>query len=311
MRIRLRPAVRHAWPIALIAAAFVARGDAEADAVPVFPDFSSTAGMALRGDAQQVDSVLRLTAVDQFTSATGSAWFTTPLALAPGFETTFQFRITPGALYRDEAGDGLSFTIQNAGIDALGLPGHSIGYGGIAASLAVEFDTFLNNDDGTALYGDPNGNHLSVHTRGLEPNSGDEAFSLGSNTAIPILDDAQVHTARISYAPGTLEIFMDGSGAPYLSVAVDLADLLTSPDAFFGFTAASGAATSNHDILSWSLVQVPEAGTGLLTALGLAILGRNSFRVARSPRVLRGYARSATRSRCSTCPSSRPCSTSL
>jgi len=259
---------------AMLAAALVAVGAAAADPLPSFPDFGSTAGLTLKGNAQQVGSVLRLTATDQFTAAAGSAWFDSPISLSVGFESVFTFRITPGELYRGEAGDGLTFTIQDAGLDALGFAGHAIGYGGIPDSLAVEFDTFLNNDSGTALYGDPNGNHVSVHTRGVEPNSGDEAYSLGSSTTIPTLDDAQVHTARVDYLPGTLQVFMDGSSAPYVSVAVDLGDLLATPDAFFGFTAGSGAATSNHDILSWSLVQIPEPRTGVLAALGLALLAR-------------------------------------
>jgi hypothetical protein len=260
-----------------------------AGGVPSFPDFSSTQGLSLNGTAQQVGNVLRLSATSEFNAA-ASAWFDTPLSLSTGFETIFHFRITPGTLYRDEAADGLTFTIQNAGLDALGLPGHAIGYGGIPASLAVEFDTFLNNDAGTALYGDPNGNHLSVHTRGLEPNSGDEIFSLGSSTAIPVLDDAQVHTARISYAPGTLAIFLDGASTPDVSVSVNLANLLAAPRAFFGFTAASGAATSDHDILSWSLTQVPEPGTGSLIAFGVVLLACQSRGRRRRPIALKSEA---------------------
>jgi hypothetical protein len=261
------------WSLpALLLAAVGASDHAIADPLPSFPDFSSTAGLTLNGNAQQVGSVLRLTAADQFTSAAGTAWFNSPISLSIGFESVFTFRITPGALYNGEAGDGISFTIQDAGLGALGFPGSSIGYGGIPDSLAVEFDTFQNNQANTALFGDPNGNHVSVHTRGVDPNSADEAFSLGSSTSIPTLDDAQVHTARIDYLPGKLQVFMDGSSAPYVSVPVDLANLLATPDSFFGFTAGSGGATSDHDILSWSLVQIPEPGTLALVSIGLSAI---------------------------------------
>jgi hypothetical protein len=67
------------------------------------------------------------------------------------------------------------------------------------------------------------------------------------------------------------------------SASVNLANLLAAPHAFFGFTAGSGAATSDHDILSWSLVQVPEPRTGILIALGVALLAGGSRRRAGLP----------------------------
>jgi hypothetical protein len=93
---------------------------------------------------------------------------------------------------------------------ALGTGRHELGYGELPNSLAVEFDTVQNpaKDFGGTL-GDPNDNHISVQTRGKEPNSGDTEFSLGFTTqttpAIPDFADGTVHTTWILYQPGSLE----------------------------------------------------------------------------------------------------------
>ena len=70
--------------------------------------------------------------------------------------------------------DGFTFVIQNSdsslfgggGSSALGSTGGGLGYAGIPNSLAVEFDTWFN-----PVLGDPNGNHISVHTAGTLQNT--------------------------------------------------------------------------------------------------------------------------------------------
>jgi hypothetical protein len=209
------------------------------------------------GSAVRIGSVLRLTPAvpDQ----AGSAWESSKQTVETGFETTFQFRITePGGIEDDPLGaDGLAFVVQNYSVTALGAAGGGIGYDGIPNSLAVEFDTWPNFD-----LGDPDNNHVSIQTRGTAPNSVAHQFSLGSTSAIPNLSDGQVHTATIRYTPGTLQVSVDGSEV--LSVAVNLAELLTLDGgrAFVGFTAGTGAAWENHDILSWSFVNVSSGPTG-------------------------------------------------
>jgi hypothetical protein len=125
----------------------------------------------------------------------------------------------------------------------------------LANSLAVEFDTWCN------LY-DPNGNHVSVHTRGTDPNSSDEAFSLGSATAIPNMSDGNVHTVKINYVPGTMRIFLDNLMTPVLEVSVDLESTLNldGGQAWVGFTAATGGAKENHDLLNWSFTEPVDQG---------------------------------------------------
>jgi hypothetical protein len=257
---------------------------AEADLI--YSDFSSSAGLTLNGvaTAPATGNVLRLTATNTFNAA-GTAWFNTKQDVQFGFDTTFQFRISPGTSFSTQSSaDGFTFMIQNSGLNEIGAAGDGIGYGGIANSVAIEFDTFCNSPDAANCLNsgnninDPNGNHISVLTRGTEANIQQEQNSLGSTTNIPVLDNAQVYTARILYVPGTLSIFIDN--VPTLTVPLDLATKLSldSGRAYLGFTSGTGVATANHDILNWSstsnsVAAVPEPSTLVLLFSGLLVAG--------------------------------------
>ena len=214
-----------------------------------YPDFSSTVGLALVGDATQIDNKLRLTL--PIAQQAGAAWHITKQFVQDGFETTFQFQITDlgGGSGLEPGADGIVFVIQNNSVSALGFGGYGIGYHGIPNSLAVEFDTWHNSS-----WDDPNNNHVSVHTRGIDPNSVHHAYSLGSTTEIPDMSDGNVHTARIDYVPGTMRVYLDNLTEPALTVDVNLGDILSLDGgyAWVGFTSATGAAWENHDLLSWS-----------------------------------------------------------
>ena len=111
-----------------------------------------------------------------------------------------------------------------------------MGYDEIPNSLAVEFDTILNE--------------VAVHTRGIERNSSDPEYSLGSATAPVDLDDGSIHTAQIGYTPGTLSVSFDDLATPALTVSVDLLDTLDLDlgRAYVGF---GSNAFDDRDILGW------------------------------------------------------------
>lgn len=232
-----------------------------------YPDFSSAAGLNLVGTTARVDDRLRLTSSKSWQN--GAIWYTTRQFVQEGFETTFQFQITnlgsnpnyaPGA-------DGIVFVIQNHSASSLGAHGGGIGYGnlnspeeGIPNSIAIEFDTWSNDSNCSGCnFNDPNNNHVSVQTRGLDTNTPDHNYSLGTVSNIPDLSDGTTHTVKIDYYPGSMRIFMDNLLTPILTVNVSLSDTLTLDNgyAWVGFTSATGLSWESHDLLNWSFdVQV-------------------------------------------------------
>ena len=176
----------------------------------------------------------------------GACWYKTKQQVDEGFETEFIFQITDiGGWWG--GGDGFAFVVQNYAMDAIGGIGGEIGYGGIPNSLAIEFDTWNN-------YGDPNNNHISIQTKGTEPNESDKSASIGYTTEISNLSDGEIHRIKITYQPPLIEIYMDSlNSTPVLSVNINLADSLQLDDgrAWIGFTAATGSAYEKHYILSW------------------------------------------------------------
>lgn len=218
-----------------------------------FGDFSSAAGLNLIGSAGvSADHHLRLMPAQ---SSIGGAWYTAEKSLVAGsFDTTFQFQLSTAGGGTDGS-EGFAFVIQNSSTAALGGYNEFLGYEGIPNSIAVEFDTAQESG-----FGDPSASHIGVHTNGLGANGANESFRIGAayNTSGFILDNAQVHTARINYVPGTLKIYLDNVGpaaTPVLTVSVDLQTKLglDAGRAWVGFTAAGGNSPLQQDILNWSL----------------------------------------------------------
>ena len=232
-----------------------------------YPDFSSTAGLAMNGNAVQAGTALRVSGAS--ISEKGSAYYDQAVAVDNGFETTFTFSITAQS---SGGGDGFAFLIQNdpvAGLTALADHASAIGYSGFLANptnaidnaIAVEFDTYFGGS-----WGDPSGNHISVHTGGTGDCNAHEDYSLGSVTPAIDMSDGAVHTVKIAYDGVNLDVYLDDLVTPVLTVAWDFTtggtyagggavggmNLQGGTSAYVGFTAAAGGAWENHDIHSWS-----------------------------------------------------------
>jgi len=220
---------------------------------PNFPNFANAGNSIVTNvNASIIGGVLQLnpSLIDQH----GSAWFSTPQSVSNGFTTTFTFQITNPP----SPGDGLAFVIQNspAGKLAIGetVNGEGISYAGITNSLAVEFDTFQNGNEG-----DPNNNHVAVQSCGTAANSVNHSplCTLGLNPLAsgPTLADGHVHTVTISYIPPLLQVNLDSTDLfPGGITITNLATLLGlgGGPAFVGFTGATGASFETNDILSWT-----------------------------------------------------------
>jgi hypothetical protein len=235
-----------------------------------FPDFSSTAGLVLNGNAVQNGSALRL--VPSVLSQKGTVWFATPLPVVGGFDTTFTFQTSVPS---GGGADGFTFAIHNDPRGTTLLTNHAaaLGYGAFATSpagtamsngLVVEFDTFQSSFGG---YSDLSGNEISVHTGGTGENSHGEGFSIGRVSPAVNFSNAAVHTARVQYVPGTIKVYLDNLTTPVLTAPYTFAgggthvlpatpvgglSLLPGGYAYVGFTASTGGSFENYDLLSWT-----------------------------------------------------------
>lgn len=182
-----------------------------------------------------------------------SAYYTQKITLSDNgsFSTYFVFQIQ-----RDEnnRADGFTFIVQPNDITSIGAYGGYLGYSGIANSLAIEFDTYLNTE-----FNDPNNNHAAIDTNGsvFHTTSLDvvNLTSIGYDIApIPPVP----YYVWIDYNNTTqiLELRINNSNnrpaLPVLSKSINLvSDILHTEDVYVGFTAGTGDQYEQHQILSW------------------------------------------------------------
>ena len=184
---------------------------------------------------------LRLTPSTTLTG--GSAFSRTPVALGldGAFSVAFSFTMDQHA---GGGADGIAFMLQGDSATALGDLGSGIGYVGIEPSIAVEFDTYRN---GSAPEHDPDANHAGINLHG-------DPHSVATYTPAFDLKSGERRYAWVDYDGVTLEVRVaDEAARPAvasLRFDVDVVELLGANEAYVGFTAATGAASSRHRIHS-------------------------------------------------------------
>jgi hypothetical protein len=201
-------------------------------------------GMALSGAARvatAAGTVLRLVPA-QF-GKSGSAFSYTRVSTAK-FSSSFSFRFSNCGSTRGTAsgGDGFVFVVQP---DLLGAGGGGLGYLVVTNTVGVEFDIFQNPERN-----DPDSSHVGI----------DVAGSVTSLTTAPVVPDMKKGDrwfAWIDYDQGRLELRLSQndvrpSGAT-LSADVDIPKILNAATGHLGFTASTGWAWADEDILSWEI----------------------------------------------------------
>ncbi len=205
---------------------------------------STPPGMQLVGNAVITDDLgggftdqrLRLT----FSSGgqQGSGWRNSISNVSQSFDTTFTFQISfPGG----GGADGFSFNVHNLG--------SSINVGengpGVAGSLTVAFDTWNNGGS------EPSDNFIRVFSNGADIATRDMNSGVGAVN----MSDSGTYTARVAYAPGDLDVYINGVQV-ISNVAVTLGAgnglVSNTGSAYVGFGGRTGGATENHDIKTWS-----------------------------------------------------------
>ena len=195
--------------------------------------FYST-GMMLNGKASVNGSSLQLT--DGGQGETASAWYVTKVNIQ-NFTQDFTFQLmSPQA-------DGITFTIQNAGLTALGGSGGWLGYAPIGSSVAVKFDLYNNAGEG-------------VDSTGLYVNGAIPYVPAVDMTASGVnLHSGDVFHVHMVYDGTTLTLQITDTTTQQSFVTswpINIPATAGGTTAYVGFTGGTGGKTATQDILSWS-----------------------------------------------------------
>jgi Legume lectin domain len=221
---------------------------ASASAAIDYPDFSSTAGLQLNGDAKQVGNVVQLTPAEN--SKGGAVYSATPLNPQESFENQFAISMHDSTTSPLPA-DGIAFMVQSEGVDAGAGLGGSLGYDGVAPSVIVEFDIFHN-------FGEPLTDHVSIMTEGDGTNhlacaNAGPTPTCTSDLPFPLYGAPVFGWVEYDAVAGHLRVWVSQTStkpaAPLLDHPISLAPLGSS--GYVGFTAATGASNAVQDVLSW------------------------------------------------------------
>jgi hypothetical protein len=204
-------------------------------------DFSDISFLTLSGSTEPINTangtILRLTPAAN--SQAGSV-FSSFKVNTDRFSTHFTFRISNP---NNGGADGLVFVVQSVS-SSIGGHGGGMGYSGIPNSVGVEFDIWHNSGKN-----DPSGNHVGINTYG--------SFNGPVANLSTSLENGIIWHVWIDYDGNQLQVRANQTGKrpvnPLLSHSLNLTAILGGiPKAFIGFTAGTGAANANHDILSWA-----------------------------------------------------------
>lgn len=210
----------------------------------VFSSFNGTSITAFQLNGEAALNVNRLRLTPASGGVFGTAWWKNKVTLVDNrsFSAYFTFEISNSG---GGGADGIVFAIQTQSSGA-GTAGGGIGYEGITPSVGIEFDTW-NNGAPT----DPNANHIGVNTNGSVT-----SLQTADVTSIGTLDAGGVFHAWLDYngPSDALEVRLSANStrpaSATLSRTIDL-ESIVGADVFVGFTAATGGAWSQHEIVSF------------------------------------------------------------
>ena len=243
----------------------------------------TTGGHLVLNGAAVIDADGSLLVTPATDSQIGSAWYSTPVSIdsATSISTRFVFRIGGG---NGSGADGLVFLLQTQGTGAISAQaGGFLGYGGIAPSVAIKLDTYLN-----AEFGDPSNNFIGVTLDGspVSVAHGDPGFSL--------IDD-QTHALWIDFdGPNRrLRVYVSADPdavrplTPIIDTAFDLDQHFGGSAVYAGFTSSTGASYDNHRIQAWQIAAGRGPSLSQQLSVGQTLFTNQSLRATDGSHELR------------------------
>ncbi len=197
--------------------------------------FSSTAGLTLNGSAVATNDT-RLQLTNGGGGEAGSVFWNTPINIQ-AFTTSFEFQLSSAQ------GNGFTFTIQNVGPTALGGNSTGLGYQGIGQSVAIKFNFYDYNGEGsdsTGVYTDgapPTLPTVDLTPSGIQLNSGDSI-------------QAQVTYDGTTLTLNLLDLVTNDKFT--MSQAINIPQIVGANTAYVGFTGGTGGLTSSQKLLTWT-----------------------------------------------------------
>jgi fibronectin type 3 domain-containing protein len=185
-----------------------------------------------------------------------SSVFSTNTVGVTQFTSIYTFQLLPGS---SPIADGLTFTIQNVGPTALGSAGGNLGYTGISSSVAIKFDLYSNQGEGTDSTG--------LFTDGAVPGATGSIDLTGTGID---LHSGDQFTILMNYDGTTLKVTETDdstSASASQSYTIDIPGTIGSKQGYVGFTAGTGGLTAIQNILNWTYYATasttPNAPSGL------------------------------------------------
>jgi hypothetical protein len=132
--------------------------------------------------------------------------------------------------------------------------------------VAIELDTYPNDN-----VGDPNGNHISIHTNGHGSNSSHHKYSKGCNSHIPPLNNGQLYGCRVHVDQKKVSVFLSEhchlspefkANDYFLVLEVEeesiWAMIQELPKIWVGMTATTGGLSQEHTIYYFKVMEFSE-----------------------------------------------------
>ena len=201
-----------------------------------FSNGFAAGGMNLLGSAKLNGSSLELT--DGAGGEAAAAWYQVE-ANIDTFATDFTFQVTPGT---SPTADGFTFAMQGNNTTALGLSGSGLGFAGIPSSVAVKFDLYSNDGEGTDSTG--------LYLNGASPTSP----AVDMSTSGVDLHSGHPFHAHLTYDGTTLTLTLTDTttNADFTtSWPVDIPTTVGDNQAYVGFTGGTGGNTAIQNIQTW------------------------------------------------------------
>ena len=207
--------------------------------------------------AKLVGTNLQLT--DGGTAESASIFFRT-LVNVTRFTTSFNFQLVNGT---NPSADGMTFTIEGAGLTARGGSGGSLGYATITKSVAVKFDLYSNGGEGP--------NSTGLYTNGASPNATNSINLTGTGID---LHSGHVFNASMTYDGTTLQVTITDTttqATATQSYTVNIPNIVGANTAYVGFTGGTGGLSATQRVLNWTYTVTPAPAAPAARAAAVTI----------------------------------------